>query len=107
MTNFSFSSILWFPGIIEKRIVAVAKVEVYSSMFCPFCARAKHLLREKGVAFEEIDVDNTSGSRSEMVERADGRHTVPQIFIDDFHVGGSNDLAALARVGKLDEMLGL
>ena len=107
MTNFSFSSILWFPRIIEKRIVAVAKVEVYSSMFCPFCARAKHLLREKGVAFEEIDVDNTSGSRSEMVERADGRNTVPQIFIDDFHVGGSDDLAALERDGKLDEMLGL
>ena len=85
----------------------MAKVEVYSSMFCPFCARAKHLLREKGVAFEEIDVDNTSGSRSEMVERADGRYTVPQIFIDDFHVGGSDDLAALERDGKLDEMLGL
>ena len=107
MTNFFFSSILWFRRIIEKRIVAVAKVEVYSSMFCPFCARAKHLLREKGVAFEEIDVDNTSGSRSEMVERADGRRTVPQIFIDDFHVGGSDDLAALERDGKLDEMLGL
>ena len=107
MTNFFFSSILWFRRIIEKRIVAVAKVEVYSSMFCPFCARAKHLLREKGVAFEEIDVDNTSGSRSEMVERADGRRTVPQIFIDDFHVGGSDDLAALERDGKLDEMLDL
>ena len=107
MTKFFFGPILWSREFIEKRSAVLAKVEVYSSMLCPFCARAKHLLREKGVAFEEIDVDNTSGSRSEMVERADGRHTVPQIFIDDFHVGGSDDLAALERDGKLDEMLGL
>ena len=82
----------------------MAKVEVYSSMFCPFCARAKHLLREKGVAFEEIDVDNTSGSRSEMVERADGRHTVPQIFIGGKYIGGCTDLYELDQRGKLDSL---
>lgn len=85
----------------------MAKVEMYSSMFCPFCARAKHLLGMKGVEFEEIDVDTDPGRRSEMMQRANGRHTVPQIFIDDHHVGGSDDLAALERDGKLDGMLGL
>ena len=85
----------------------MAKVEMYSSMFCPFCARAKNLLTQKGVAFTEIDVDTSPGQRKEMMERANGRHTVPQIFIDDHHVGGSDDLAALERDGKLDGMLGL
>jgi len=85
----------------------VAKVEMYSSMFCPFCARAKYLFSQKGVAIEEIDVDTSPGRRAEMMERANGRHTVPQIFIDDRHVGGSDDLAALERDGKLDGMLGL
>lgn len=85
----------------------MAKVEMYSSMFCPFCARAKHLLSQKGVAIVEIDVDTSPGRRAEMMERANGRHTVPQIFIDDRHVGGSDDLAALERDGKLDGMLGL
>ena len=94
-------------GIVEERNAVLVKVEIYSSMLCPFCARAKHLLQEKGVPFEEIDVDNNPGRRSEMMKRADGRHTVPQIFIDKNHSGGSDDLAALERAGKLDEMLGL
>lgn len=85
----------------------VAEVEIYSSMFCPFCYRAKRLLSEKGVEFTEIDVDTSPGRRNEMLERANGRHTVPQIFIDGAHVGGSDDLAALDRGGKLDAMLGL
>ena len=85
----------------------MADVEIYSSMFCPFCHRAKRLLSEKGVAFKEIDVDMDSGLRKEMMERANGRHTVPQIFIDGAHVGGSDDLAALDRDGRLDAMLGL
>jgi len=84
----------------------VAKVEIYSSMFCPFCARAKHLLSQKGVDFIEIDVDTSPGRRNEMLERANGRHTVPQIFIDDHHVGGSDDLAALDRAGDLNGLLG-
>jgi glutaredoxin 3 len=85
----------------------VADVEIYSSMFCPYCHRAKRLLSEKGVAFKEIDVDMDAGLRREMMDRANGRHTVPQIFIDGVHVGGSDDLAALERAGKLDPMLGL
>ena len=83
----------------------MAEVEIYSSMFCPFCHRAKRLLSEKGVDFIEIDVDMDSARRREMMERAHGRHTVPQIFIDGVHVGGSDDLAALDRAGKLDPML--
>ncbi len=82
-----------------------AKVEVYSSMWCPFCFRAKKLLKDKGVAFTEIDVDGDPKVREAMRERADGRRTVPQIFINDVGVGGSDDLAALERNGKLDAML--
>ncbi|MEK9647401.1 MAG: glutaredoxin 3 [Alphaproteobacteria bacterium] len=85
----------------------MAEVEIYSSMFCPFCHRAKRLLSEKGVVFIEIDVDMDGARRREMMERANGGHTVPQIFIDGIHVGGSDDLAALDRDGKLDPMLGL
>ncbi len=85
----------------------MAQVEMYSSMFCPFCSRAKHLLTQKGVEFIEIDVDTSPGRRNEMLERANGQHTVPQIFIDNRHVGGSDDLAALDRAGQLDGMLGL
>jgi glutaredoxin 3 len=84
----------------------VAKVEIYSSIFCPFCTRAKHLLSQKGVEFIEIDVDTSPARRNEMLERANGRHTVPQIFIDDHHVGGSDDLTALDRAGDLDGLLG-
>ena len=69
--------------------------------------RAKHLLTQKGVEFIEIDVDTSPGRRNEMLERSNGQYTVPQIFIDDQHVGGSDDLAALDRASKLDGMLGL
>lgn len=85
----------------------MAEVEIYSSMFCPFCHRAKTLLSSKGVAFKEIDVDMDAALRREMTERAQGRTSVPQIFIDGVHVGGSDDLAALDRAGGLDPMLGL
>ena len=85
----------------------MAHVEIYSSMFCPFCHRAKRLLSAKGVAFDEIDVDTDASRRREMTARADGRRTVPQIFIDGALVGGSDDLAALDRSGRLDELLGL
>lgn len=83
------------------------KIEVYTSMFCPYCHRAKALLKSKGVDFVEYDVGGSSDARAKMRERADGRHTVPQIFIDDVGIGGSDDLAALDRQGKLDQMLGL
>ncbi|MFN4087468.1 MAG: glutaredoxin 3 [Alphaproteobacteria bacterium] len=84
----------------------MAKVEIYSSMFCPYCHRAKRLLDSKGVAYEEIDVDAEPGRRREMTERAGGRRTVPQIFIDGRHMGGCDDIHALDRQGKLDPLLG-
>lgn len=83
----------------------MAKVEVYSSMWCPFCHRAKKLLKNKGVPFEEIDVDGNPAVRAAMTERADGRHTVPQIFINDEGIGGCDELYMLERQGKLDSML--
>ena len=78
---------------------------MYSSSWCPFCYRAKRLLKSKGVAFTEINVDGQPALRSEMMRRAGGRHTVPQIFIGGAHVGGSDELAALERAGRLDPML--
>jgi glutaredoxin 3 len=83
----------------------MAKVEIYTTMWCPFCHRAKGLLTAKGAPFTEVDVDMTAGARDEMVARSGGRRTVPQIFIDGRHVGGSDDLAALERAGKLDALL--
>jgi len=81
------------------------KVEIYTKMFCPYCVRAKRLLGEKGVDFEEYDITLGGPQRAEMIQRAHGRTTVPQVFIDGNHVGGSDDLAALERAGKLDPML--
>jgi glutaredoxin 3 len=85
----------------------MARVEIYSTMFCGYCARAKALLEKKGVAYEETDLLEQPDKRDEMVERAGGRTTVPQIFIDGRHVGGSDELAALERKGALDQLLGL
>ncbi len=85
----------------------MAKVEIYTKMGCPYCVRAKALLGGKGVAFEEYDITVGGPKRAEMLARANGRTTVPQIFIDDHHVGGSDDLAALEQAGKLDPLLGL
>ena len=81
------------------------KVEMYTKMFCPFCSRAKKLLDEKGVAFEEIDITMGGPKRKEMLERAPNHSTVPSIFIDGRHVGGSDDLAALNASGELDKLL--
>lgn len=80
-------------------------VQIYTTRFCPYCVAAKTLLKRKGVAFEEIDVGSSSERREEMVQRANGRMTVPQIFIGTTHVGGSDDLHALDRAGKLDALL--
>ena len=85
----------------------MSDVEIYSSMFCPFCTRAKRLLDGKGVEYTEIDVDFDREKRQEMVQRAGGRTSVPQIFIDGQHIGGSDDLAALDGEGKLDPLLGI
>lgn len=81
------------------------KVEMYTSPMCGFCHAAKRLLKQKGVAFSEVDVMRQPGKRAEMTQRAKGGHTVPQIFIGGKHVGGCDDLFALERAGKLDAML--
>jgi glutaredoxin 3 len=85
----------------------MAEVEIYTTSWCPYCARAKALLDKKGVAYREIDLDEVPGRRAEMVDRAHGGRTVPQIFIDGEHVGGYDDIYALDRAGKLDPKLGL
>jgi glutaredoxin 3 len=81
------------------------RVEIYTSPWCGYCRAAKGLLARKGVAFEEIDIVRDPSRRAEMLSRANGRYTVPQIFIGETHVGGSDDLHALDRAGKLDPLL--
>lgn len=80
-------------------------VEIYTTRYCPYCRAAKALLKRKGVPFMEIDLSSQRDRRDEMIERAHGRMTVPQIFIGDIHVGGSDDLHALENDGKLDALL--
>jgi glutaredoxin 3 len=80
-------------------------VEIYTSPICGFCVRAKQLLDRKGVSYVEHDVFSKPGVKSEMIQRADGRRTVPQIFIDGEGIGGCDELFALERAGKLDPML--
>ncbi|PCH98920.1 MAG: glutaredoxin 3 [Rhodobacteraceae bacterium] len=82
-------------------------VEIYTTQICGFCVRAKQLLSGKGVSFTEIDVMRDPNKKKEMIQRANGGRTVPQIFIGDMHVGGSDDLQALERAGKLDLLLKL
>ena len=81
-----------------------AKVVMYAADWCGYCARARRLLEKKGVAYEEIDVDVTAGAEAEMRARS-GRTTIPQIFINDQHIGGSDELAALEADGHLDALL--
>nr|WP_283938542.1 glutaredoxin 3 [Sphingomonas alba] len=83
----------------------VAKVEIYTKFTCPYCYRAKALLKQKGVDPEEISVDLGGPKKQEMIQRANGRMTVPQIFINGKHVGGCDDLFELDGAGKLDELL--
>lgn len=83
----------------------MAQVEIYTTMMCPYCYRAKNLLNAKGAAFDEIDVGMDPDRRSEMMERAGGLRTVPQIFINGQHVGGSDELAQLDAEGRLDALL--
>ncbi len=80
-------------------------IEIYTQPFCPYCARAKNLLAKKGAAFREIDAPSGTPARAESERRSGGRTSVPQIFIGEQHVGGSDDLAALDRAGKLDALL--
>ncbi|HTT85414.1 MAG TPA: glutaredoxin 3 [Rhizomicrobium sp.] len=80
------------------------RITIYTTPICPYCVRAKELLQKKGAAFEEVDVFMDTGARHEMETRS-GRRTVPQIFVGDVHVGGSDDLAALEQCGRLDPLL--
>ena len=82
------------------------KIEIYTTAWCGFCHRAKMLLDAKGAAYEEYDITMGGPRRAEMLDRANGRTTVPQIFIDELHIGGCDDLHALERAGKLDMLLG-
>ncbi|MBL6455723.1 glutaredoxin 3 [Belnapia sp. T6] len=83
----------------------MAQVQIYTILFCPYCERAKALLSKKGVAFEEIDAPSGSQARKDAIARSGGRSTVPQIFINGEAIGGSDDLTALDRAGKLDALL--
>ena len=83
----------------------MAKITIYSTPICPYCVRARALLRKKGAIFEEVDVFMNMEARREMEEKASGRYTVPQIFIGGRHVGGYDDLYALERAGDLDPLL--
>ncbi|MFK7945611.1 MAG: glutaredoxin 3 [Paracoccaceae bacterium] len=80
-------------------------VEIYTTPICPYCMMAKRLLDQKGVAYSEINVMGDDGKRAEMLGRANGQRTVPQIFVGETHVGGSDELHALEREGKLDPLL--
>jgi len=81
------------------------KITIYTTPICPFCVRAKALLKRKGASFEEVDVFMNMDARAEMETKASGRYTVPQIFIGERHVGGCDDLYALDRAGELDPLL--
>lgn len=85
----------------------MARVEIYTKFLCPYCSRAKKLLDTKGAPYEEYEIMMDGAKRAEMIQRANGRTSVPQIFIDGRHIGGSDDLAALDREGGLDPLLGL
>lgn len=92
---------------MRKEARVAAKVEIYTKFYCGYCHRAKRLLDSKGVDYTEYDITMGGPKRDEMRARAPGAMTVPQIFIDDVAVGGSDNLAALEREGKLDALLGL
>ena len=83
----------------------MAKVEIYTSIMCPYCSRAQALLRAKNIVFEQVDVSMSTDLRQAMRRRAGGRTSVPQIFIDDAHIGGCDELMALESAGHLDAFL--
>jgi glutaredoxin 3 len=83
----------------------MSNIKIYTTPICPYCVRAKALLKKKGAAFDEIDVFMDADARQEMEDRSNGRRTVPQIFIGDTHVGGCDDLYALESQGELDPLL--
>ena len=105
--RFPFPPVRCTPGACPAHGgAAVQPVEIYTTPLCGYCHAAKRLLAQKGVAFTEIDLVREPARRAEMLSRAAGRRTVPQIFVGDTHVGGCDDLYALDRAGKLDALLG-
>lgn len=82
-----------------------SQIVIYTKDYCPYCKAAKALLADKGAAFTNIEISNDPDKRREMIQRAGGRTTVPQIFVGDFHIGGYTDLAALDQSGGLDALL--
>lgn len=89
----------------SEGVSPVADVVIYTSKFCPFCTRAKSLLNAKGVNYQEIDIMMDPLRRKEMLQKSNGSHTVPQIFINEEHIGGCDDLLALNSAGNLDPKL--
>jgi glutaredoxin 3 len=85
--------------------IAMQEVRIYTARYCPYCAAAKALLKRKGIPFTEIDIAGNWERRDEMIARANGRVTVPQIFVGADHIGGHDELHALERAGKLDPLL--
>lgn len=83
----------------------MSRITIYTTALCPYCHRAKAILKKKGVAFTEIDVGKDPKKRQEMTDRAGGRRTVPQIFLDGHYLGDSDELARLEREGRLDDLL--
>jgi glutaredoxin 3 len=90
---------------MDYGVVLMAKIEIYTGNLCGFCTAAKRLLTQKGAKYAETNVHDNTDKRAEMVQRSNGGRTVPQIFINDIHVGGCDDLFDLERLGKLDQML--
>jgi glutaredoxin 3 len=90
---------------MKAEAAKLAKVEVYTTSYCPYCIRAKSLLKRKGVAFEEIDVAGDPALREKMIELSGGRRTVPEIFINGRIIGGYDELRALETAGRLDPLL--
>jgi glutaredoxin 3 len=97
--------LVWYLCPFKRITMAAPKIEIYTKFGCPFCIRAKRLLDQKGVTYREHDITLGGPKREEMLARAPHATTVPQIFIGDIHVGGSDDLAAFEASGKLDALL--
>lgn len=84
----------------------MTRIEIYTTAICPYCVSAKRFLQQKGLGYEEVRVDTDPARREEMLARSGGRRTVPQIFINDTHVGGFDDLVAVDRAGHLGDLVG-
>jgi glutaredoxin 3 len=91
--------------VILDLVIKMAEIVIYTTNYCPYCVKAKQLLIKKGVEFEEFDLTNNDEARIALVEKSGGRKTVPQIFINDQHIGGCDDLYALDAKGELDTLL--